>query len=185
MPEDDDNKKQLFIVPRQRRTAISVQDFIEPGTQGLLFPTPKRGLILFVYFPDVNEREFRDALKSSKPSYVIELRTSPRFDIGGLTRQDAFQAFKVQNISYCDLTSSTMGAAKSDGALDVLKRFLREARIKFDRPIVFLVVRAELNPNVIGHVMQALTEYSPEPKIVFEVPHFEDESLGASRLAYL
>jgi Lon protease-like protein len=116
---------------------------------------------------------------------VIELRTSPRFDIGGFTRQDAFQAFKVQNINYCDLTSSTMGATRAEEALDVLRKFLREARIKFDRPIVFLVDRAELNPDVIGRVMQALTEYSPEPKIVFEVPHFENEFPSANTLAYL
>jgi len=181
----DNNRKQLFIVPKQRRVPISAQDFVEPGTQALLFPTPKRGLILFVYFPDVNEQEFRDALKSSKPSYVIELRTSPRFDIGRLTRQDAFQVFKVQNINYCDLTSHAMGTLKAEGALETLRNFLRETRIKFDRPIVFLVDRVELNPDVIGKVMQTLKEYSPEPKTVFEVPHFESESSGHSTLAYL
>ena len=96
---DDSNNKQLFVVPKQRRIPISAQDFIEPGTQGILFPAPKRGLILFMLFPDVNEQEFRDALNNSRPSHVIELRTSPRFDIGRLNRHDAFHAFKVQNIN--------------------------------------------------------------------------------------
>lgn len=183
----DDNRKQLFIVPKQHRMPISAQDFIEPRTQSLLFPIPKRGLILlilFVYFPDVNEEESRDALKSSKPSYVIELRTSPRFDIGTLTRQDDFQVFKVQNINYCDLTSHTMGA-QVEGTLETLRSFLRETRIKFDRPIVFLVDRVELDRDTIDKVMQTLTEYSPEPKTIFEVPHFENESSGYSTLAYL
>ena len=182
---DENNRTQLFIIPKQKRTTISAQDFIEPGTQGMLFPTPKRGLVLFILFPDISEQEFRDALMSAMPSHVIELRTSPRFDIGGLTRHDAFQAFKVQRINYLDLTSATMGEVGVEASLCILRDFLREARVKFDKPIIFLVDRAESDKNIVSRVMQTLTEYSPEPKYVFEVPHFEGVSRTRSTLAAL
>jgi hypothetical protein len=184
MPDETD-ASQLYIVPKQKRVQISAEDFIEPGTQGMLFPAPKRGLILFILFPDVNEQEFRDALKSAMPSYVIELRTSPRFDIGGLTRHDAFQAFKLHNINYFDLTSATMGEGGVEAALYRLRDFLREARVKFDKPLVFLVDRLESDESLAPRVMQTLTEYSSEPKYIFEIPRFEERSRTRSSLAFL
>jgi len=182
---DETKRNQLYIVPKQKRMPISALDFVEPGTQGMLFPAPKHGLILFVLFPDVTEQEFRDVLKSAMPSYVIELRASPRFDIGNLTRQAAFQAFQHHNINYLDLTSALMKTSDIDAVLYRLRDFLREMRPKFDRPMIFLVNRAESNETLVPRVMEALTEFSAEPKHILEVPHFVDESRTGPRIAVL
>ena len=159
---DETKRNQLYVVPKQKRMPISTLDFVEPGTQGMLFPAPKRGLILFVLFPDVTEQEFRDVLKSAMPSYVIELRASPRFDIGSLTRQTVFQAFHHHNIRYADLTSALMGTNDTDAVLDRLRDFLREIRPRFDRPMIFLVDRVESTKIVVPRVMETLAEFNTE-----------------------
>lgn len=172
MPEETTRTK-LHIVPSQRREQMSLRDFIEPGTQGMLFPAPRQGLMVFVRFPDVTEQEFSEALKGAMPSYVIELRASPRFDIGGLNRQLAFQAFKHLNITYMDLTSTLMGQMNSEALIYRLREFLQNYKLKFDRPIMFLVNRIESDENLVSMVLAAISDTGTQPKYVLEVPKFE------------
>src|SRR6267154_686780 len=97
----------LQIVPRTLRSEIGPRDFQAPlvGAQSNLFPAPRPGLLIFVYFPEVGEDEFRNVLQFAKPSSILELRNTPRFDIGRLNRQTVFQYFDREHATYVDLTS--------------------------------------------------------------------------------
>jgi hypothetical protein len=178
-------RTRIHIVPQPRRAPISPQDFIEPSAQGMLFPTPRQGLMIFILFPDVTEQEFRETLKCAMPSYVIELRTSPRFDIGNLNRNLAFQTFQYQNITYLDLASSLMGNVDPESLIYKLREFLQTNRPRFDRPIIFLINRIESDEGLVPRVLETLSAFDTEPKYVFEVPRFQGPAVSDYRLASL
>ena len=169
---EETTAKGLQLVRSPRRAEISVQDFQEPGTQGMLFPLPRHGLLIFIHFPDVTEEEFRATLEHAKPSFVLELRSSPRFDIGKLNRQLAFQVFVSQNTTYLDLTSSLMGKIDSEAVLSSLRKFLQKTKPSFDRPVVFLMNRTESDEGFIESVLDTVSSFGSPASEVYEVPRF-------------
>lgn len=176
-------RTKLHIVPQSRRTVLSPEDFIEPGAQGMLFPTPRKGLMIFMYFPDITEQEFTETLRHAAPSYVIELRTSPRFDIGNMNRHLAFQAFQYQNIKYLDLTSLLMGSGNSELLVLRLREFLQTRPPKLDMPIVFLVNRVESDEGLVARVLETFSTFTIGPKYTIQVPSFERSNISGYQLA--
>ena len=124
-------RPRLQIAHAPKRANISAEDFQEPASQRMLFPLPRQGLLIFILFPDVTEEEFRETLEHARPSFVLELRSSPRFDIGRLNRRLAFQVFASQNTTYLDLTSSLMGKIDGEAVLSSLKKFLQTTKPSF------------------------------------------------------
>jgi hypothetical protein len=180
---DDRVKNRIHVVPQTRRAPFSPEEFIEPGAQRLLFPG--RGTVIFVLFPDVTESEFREILEYAMPSYVVELRTSPRFDIGNLNRHIAFQTFQHQNSIYLDLAYSVAGQAGSEPLIYRLREFLQKSRPKFDRPFIFLVNRIESDECLVPRVLETLVTFGAEPKYIMEVPRIERPTLPDYRIASL
>jgi len=169
---EETTRQRLHLVRSPRRAEISAQDFQEPGSQGMLFPLPRHGLLIFIHFPDVTEEEFRETLEHAKPSFVLELRSSPRFDIGRLNRQLAFQAFRSQNTTYLDLTSSLMGKIDREAVLSSLRKFLQTTKPSFERPVVFLLNRSESDEGFMKRVLDTVTSFSSLASEVYEVPRF-------------
>jgi hypothetical protein len=167
-----DKKPKLRVVYPQKRAKIRSEEFQEPGLQYSLFPTRRPGALIFMHFPDVTEEEFRDTMQHANPSFVLELRFSPRFDIGGLNRGLAFQTFQEHNAIYSDLTSSLMGDLDLDEVLLKLKNFLETVRPSFDRPIVFLTNRNEFGDNFMQDILHTVSSFSATPSNVYEVPKY-------------
>lgn len=165
----------LEIVRGRRRAEVTPEDFLEPGPQGLLFPLPRHGLVIFIHFPDVTEEEFRDTLEHARPSFILELRASPRFDIGRLNRHLAFQTFQRQNAAYLDLTSALMGKVDLEFMLSSVRRFLDTTRPSFDRPVVFLTNRMECGSDFMDRVLEIVTSFDSRASEVYEVPRFVSE----------
>jgi hypothetical protein len=128
--------------------------------------------LIFIHFPDVTEEEFRNTLEHARPSFILELRASPRFDIGKLNRQLAFQTFQKQNAAYLDLTSSLMGEVDLESVLSNVGRFLNTTKPSFDRPIVFLVNRMECGGDFTDRVLDIMTRFDSRASEVYEVPRF-------------
>jgi len=166
------NPGRLHLVPRWHRAKIERKDFIAEGAQGELFPTRRPRMVIFIHFPDVTEQEFREIVEFAEPSYVIELRASPRFDIGGLDRKSAFQAFEKKRITYLDMTSTSMGTVDSDALLNNFSQFLRASRPAFEKPIVFLTSQPEEAKGVPQRVLEACLQFGLKPDSVYEVPRF-------------
>jgi hypothetical protein len=153
---------------------------LEPGPQSGLFPRLKSGLFIFVFFPDVTEQEFRTTFEYSEPSLVMELRKSPRFDIGRLNRREAFQVFANHHSTYVDLTSSSMGKFDGEDLVSTVKQFLTIKKPAFDRPIMFLLDRSASAHPLTNQILQALRDITPEPEVC-EVPSFTDTPKGNDR----
>lgn len=168
------NKPQLHVVPRADRKDLKPQDFLRPieGAQTNLFPAPRPGMLIFVYFPEVSEDEFRKVLEFSKPSAVFELRSTPRFDIGKLNRKTVFQYFDNQHTKYVDLASWTPSAKSDSSVLDEVAHVFKKNDVGLDRPIVFLLNSYNAPsglPHQIIKLVSSMRKSSPE---IFSVPQF-------------
>src|SRR5260370_10518252 len=107
-------RKKFEVIRSAKRVRVRLEDFFSTDHQTNLFPAPRPGLMIFVYFPDVTEEEFKATLQYAKPGSIIELRSAPRFDIGGLNRRLAFHAFEDQNSVYIDLALSSDSSRRSE-----------------------------------------------------------------------
>lgn len=103
---NEERKAKFQLIRKPRRVLPQEEQFSEPAGQGMLFPLPKRDLLIFLVFPLVTEDEFTRALELGKPAMILELRRSPRFDIGHLNRQEAFRWFEAMQSKYYDLSSA-------------------------------------------------------------------------------
>src|SRR5665213_919809 len=56
------DRPRFEVLRGPKREKIGPDDFLEIDHQGNLFAAPRRGLLIFVYFPDVTEEEFRNTL---------------------------------------------------------------------------------------------------------------------------
>ncbi len=159
------------LIRSNERAAIDANDFYQIGPQNNLFPQMKEGLFIFVYFPEVTEREFLDTLKYAQPSLVLELRRTPRFDIGRLNRQQAFKQFEHQKCSYIDLTSTLTGQNDPNKILSEVSSFLQRAKPSVMRPIMFLLNRGEGDEVIAERILQDIGKYYSGKPEVYEIPH--------------
>lgn len=162
----------IHLVPGWHRVKVERKDFITEGAQSELFPVRRSRMVIFIHFPDVTEDEFREVVEFAEPSLIIELRTSPRFDIGGLDRRAAFRTFEKKRITYLDLTSSSIGGSDSESLLSNLAKFFRLSRPTFERPIVFLTSSSEAAKGIPQRVLETFSEFGFKPDSIYEVPRF-------------
>jgi hypothetical protein len=165
--------RQKFEVLRTRkRISVRPEDFLSAEHQTNLFPTPRRGLIIFVYFPEVTEEEFRSTLEYARPSSIIELRSAPRFDIGTLNRRLAFRAFENHNSTYIDLARPGEASDDFDQTLWECKSILKDSKTNLGRPLMFLMSKDDVNQGIPRIIRQMVSSILPDYNEVFEVPHF-------------
>ena len=167
-------KPQLRVVPKRHRSELKVQDFQAPvsGAQTNLFPSPRSGMLIFVYFPEVTEDEFRKALEFSKPSVVLELRTTPRFDIGRLDRKTVFQCFDRDHTKYLDLTSWGTNDRGPSDLLGEIKEAFKKDSIRFDRPVMFLLNSFNAPRGFSAEIIDLVSSLKKTKPEVFAVPQF-------------
>src|SRR5690242_18496325 len=72
--------------------------------QGTLFPEGRKGMLIFVSFPGVTDRDFKTVIEHATPGIILELRPVPRFDIGKINRRIVFQWFQSHGTRYMELT---------------------------------------------------------------------------------
>lgn len=171
--KNENERPKLEIVRTPQRDQVQADDFIEANCQANLFPSPKRGLLILVYFPDVTDEEFRNVLRQAKPALILELRTAPRFDIGTLDRSSAFKLFLDQESKYIDLSSKSMGAANEYKLVGDLESFLKNSSLSVERPIMILLNRpSSISDSVSKKIRASVLSALPEIRDVFELPRF-------------
>src|SRR5260370_1798692 len=139
--KEQEQRPRLRLVQKPIRTPVNQDDFVEPGAQALLFPLPKKDLLLFLLFPGVTEEEFTAALDYARPVIVLELRRSPRFDIGGLNRRAGFEWFQPRHPKYYDLPSQ-LSVVDDDSRWNPLvlgEAFLVRVGPKGEGPVMLLI----------------------------------------------
>jgi hypothetical protein len=165
-------KRQLAIVRPPKREQILPDQFIQSAQQKNLFPQPKRGLVIFVYFPGVTENEFRNTLVHAKPGYIFEFRSAPRFDIGSLDRRAAFQLFSEHQARYVDLACSSLRGGEKDCVFIEFKSFAKDHQLSLDRPIMLLMSATEFDDSLEFQIAEFISSLTTDTLEVFEVPRF-------------
>jgi hypothetical protein len=172
-------RRKFQVIKTKKRTIPRPEDFLAPEHQANLFPTPRRGLMVFVYFPDVTEEEFRAALEYARPSSIVELRPAPRFDIGTLNRKTAFHAFQNHNSTYIDLAlpgnktfDPGVDAIGMNGMVWQCKAVLKDSRMNLGRPLMFLMNKSDAEQGLSSALRQLVSALLPDYNELFEVPHF-------------
>ena len=84
-----------------------------PSIQMNLFTHSDERSILVIYFSDIDKVSFSNALRSTNPSYIIDMRSNPRFDITGYSRKRAFTEFENIGAKYMDYIE-LLGTYKKD-----------------------------------------------------------------------
>ncbi len=166
----DGTRRQLEIVRTPRREHIVPEHFLEVKQQTNLFPSTRKGLVIFVHFPDVTEKEFREALFQSKPAYIFEFRSAPRFDIGTMNRRSAFRLFSEQCASYVDFACSSMGSSEQERAFIEFKAFAQNRQLSLERPLMVLMTKSD--NDVENRIADFISSLTSEILEIFEVPHF-------------
>jgi hypothetical protein len=74
------------------------------------------------------EESFRSCLAELRPSWIIDLRSSPRFDFGRLNRRSALSLFSQLKSNYLDLASAAPGHVvdSDDRVEDLLMAGIRD-----------------------------------------------------------
>jgi hypothetical protein len=164
----------LTLIHGRKRAPISPEAFspIEQGPQASLFPESRPGIVVFVSFPDVEECEFVDLLENAKPRFVIDLRVVPRFDIGRLNRERAFDIFDAAGTRYIDLTGTLMNGASRDDVMRSFGELLSSNSFNLFRPVVFLISRPETSVATDTEVLYALAASGKQAKEVMQIPAF-------------
>lgn len=121
--------------------------------QPALFPIPKASQLIFADTTILSGDRFISLLIEAQPSVIVDMRPTPRFDLGRLNRKTAFELFKENRIRYIDTTGilgiSSRWDVNLNPALVVTKlnKFLREPKSVSHGPIVFLFDDDDLLSN--------------------------------------
>jgi len=168
-----EQRPRLRLVRKPTRIQVNQDDFVEPGPQALLFPLPKKDLLLFLLFPGVTEEEFTAALDYARPVIILELRRAPRFDIGSLNRQVAFEWFERSHSKYYDLAPQS--SAPDDDThwdpLALVELFLKRVGSKVEGPIM-LLINDRQPEDLAPQIAQRFATASKSAWNTFEIPQY-------------
>jgi len=171
MPE---RPARLTLIPGRKRVAVNRDSFrpVEAGPQESLFPDSRQGMVVFVCFPDVQEGEFVGLMEHARPSFVIDFRTVPRFDVGRLNRSRAFDLFEATGARYVDLTGILVHGASRDDVMRSFDELLASSSFDLFRPVIFLLSRPETSVATDAEVLKALAASGKRAKEVMQVPAY-------------
>jgi hypothetical protein len=171
---NQEQKSHFEVIRGVRRAEVTASSFSapNPGTQAALFPGPRPGLLIFVFFPDVTEDEFEKVLQFGKPGVVVELRNTPRFDIGRLNRHTVFNYFDRGHSRYLDLTSARGGPLDSESLACEVKAAFKREQVRFEKPIVFLLSRLGSPPDLSEQIIDVVADLKQSKPEVLTIPSF-------------
>lgn len=161
MPERD--RSHLRLV---RAFEAALQEFVPPappvpaapGTQLSLFAPRRAEVAVFLVFSMIDEERFVSLFRQIRPRVVVDVRVSPRFDVGRLRRRDVFSLFRDLHAAYHDLQGMATEQAESrDEPLAAL--FQRRFRqVDISGPVVIICE----HQSRIGAVIEAVTPMLPK-----------------------
>jgi len=172
------------MAERPERTHLRLVTLHEPevllpplkaeGGQLQLFPAPRPQIIAVIGIHRVDEASFVDFIRQIRPRFVVDVRVSPRFDMGRLNRKSVFSLFRELRASYVDLLaliSTDVAQIDVDGLAEPLRRSLLTGTQHPVGPLAFIVDGRVSGDDVWRVVSRSLTppahsewEYFPFPR---------------------
>jgi hypothetical protein len=125
-----------------------------------------RWLVVFVCVPDLPDGVFTELMRYSEPSFVFDLRLAPRFDLGSLNRERAFELFDRVHATYVDATVPLMAGGDRERAIEMLIRRFPTAGADSRRPIMFLLGRADSSLASPAEILSLLNEADRDLEVV-------------------
>lgn len=173
---NEERRATFQLIRKPRRVPPSEDQFLESASQSLLFPIPSPDLLIFVVFPLANEEDFTRPLEFARPSAILELRRSPRFDVGRLNRQLAFQWFEATHSKYYDLSPMlSSGDSSSADPVELVGMFLRSTGNQVHGPVMILLseTRAERpDDDVVNEITRLFASASDHSWKTITFPQF-------------
>lgn len=170
----NESRPKLTLIPGRKRVPTAADAFrpAPQRSQTSLFPEARPGVVVFVCFPAVEEREFVALLENARPGFVIDLRVVPRFDVGRLNRGRAFDLFDAVGSKYMDLTGILMNGASHGDVMKSFTDLLASGSVDLYRPVIFLLSRPETSVATDGEILDALAASGKQANEVVQVPAF-------------
>ena len=175
---NEERRARFQLIRKPTRVLPDEDQFREPAGQGMLFPLPKRDLLIFLSFPLVTENEFAKVLELAKPAAILELRRSPRFDVGQLNRQEAFRWFDAIQSKYYDLSSALSPEEQNrTDPVQLVGTFLGRAGSQVAGPIMLLLNNTSFEKSVDENsvptrIARLFAAASKHPWETVEIPKF-------------
>ena len=157
-------RRGLRVVSSKRRITLSAEMFRPLERQAGLFDDP--WTIVFVSVPDHPEGVFGDIIRYAEPAFVFDLRLAPRFDMGSLNRERAFELFDRVHATYVDATTPLMAGIKREEVIELLVRQLPAAGLAPHRPVVFLLGRSESSLATPPEILSILGQSTRRLEII-------------------
>jgi hypothetical protein len=169
-------RPRLQLIRKPQRISPTAEHFVEESSQSLLFPLPIRDLLIFVVFPLVNEEDLTKPLEIARPCTVLELRRSPRFDIGRLNRRLAFEWFEAIHSKYYDLPPMLSSGDKSSRhPVELVAHFLKESGTNVSGPVMILLSQThaeERDGDLVKEITRLFSSASHHPWKTITFPQF-------------
>lgn len=158
----------LFRVISGGKGSSSVEHVESEGeyVQATLFPMQREHSLIFVCIPGVSDEDFLSLLETTKPAFVVDLRSVPRFDIGHLNRQVVFGYFQREQCTYLDPGENGRQEERLRGWLQPTAERLKNAS---RGPLMFLVSHSQ-DAVRLRRVVYDTLDCSAGDWQVFELP---------------
>ncbi|WP_081295619.1 TIR domain-containing protein [Rhizobium leguminosarum] len=132
------------------------------AVQASLFSDASAITLGFVLASEMPAATFQQFLENVKPRYIFDLRKSPSFAKGGLTRQTIFALFDAYKIRYFDVSGAINAKSARDPALNPallvpkILELLTPGKEFLEGPVVFFVDEAQLEERYIDETAALL-----------------------------
>lgn len=157
--------------------------------QDTFLPSELPNTLIFFSWSNVAEDDLLDIFELSKPKIIFDLRITPRFDLGRLTRKRFFELIRQYECRYIDLFGR-IGISNINDALanpilvaEHVASFMESLVIPNAGPVVFLHESGTVDDEYVSVFASALPSKSGMAWQVFRPLGIRDDEISGSSLA--
>ncbi len=133
-----------LVKPEVERARLETAVLPTQEIQTDLFPLAKPWLMIFTDVSEISADSFVMLINEARPTFILDVRTAPRFDIGRLNRSRVFEIFEQNHIQYIDVAGLAGVTSRWDANLnpsflvETINTKLYQGSEAVDGPIVIL-----------------------------------------------
>lgn len=127
-----------------------------PKVQMDLFGSNTENTLVIIYFYDLNGKRFSEILNETHPSYILDMRVNPRFDIDGYSRKIAFSEFDSIGSIYFDYTELVGPSDKNKShIIQAAEKIVKTAK---KGPVAFIFGKKDQDEEYEEELLDSLTD---------------------------
>lgn len=154
------------------RTFVPLESLVLGRHQQLaLFPRPEPTIAVFAWVTGLSDSSFDRLLRLLHPRFVVDVRVSPRFNIGRLNRRSAFALFDTLKVLYFDVAALS-GQAGGTAFEDFLRA--QATKENFGGPLLVLSESMFECESLMRHAANVLPTHESWQFVPFPVQQSPD-----------